>query len=132
MTLPRKLASQGGNAWDSKFFPLKGTLNLVSPAIETPSGDCIAGLNYEASPRGYQRIDGIERYDGRPKPSEQNYWVLPFDTMSAAISAGQLVTGQTSGATGLVVTVEINDDEITDYGSIADAATTSTDYGSIA
>lgn len=88
------------NAWLDRFFPLKGSLNFSTPAIETPPGDCIDGVNYEASARGYQRVDGIERYDGHPKPSEAKYWILEFDAGTAAITEGQTVTGATSAAFG--------------------------------
>jgi hypothetical protein len=82
---------------------LRGGLNLVTPAIATPAGNCIAALNYEPEIRGYSRIAGYERFDGRPRPSKASYWVLNFDAGSAAITAGQVVTGATSGATGIAV-----------------------------
>jgi hypothetical protein len=79
---------------------LNGTLNLVTPAIDTPPGDAIAGVNYLPHERGYQRIPGFERLDGQPKPSQATYYILNFDAGSAAITEGQTVTGATSGATG--------------------------------
>lgn len=82
------------------FFPLQGGLNLVTPAIMTPSGHAIAAQNYESHPRGYRRVDGFERLDGRPRPSRASYWVLPFQLGSAEVSEDQIVSGATSGATG--------------------------------
>ena len=34
-------------------------------------GALIGGMNYEARPEGYRRIDGYERFDGRPSPSDR-------------------------------------------------------------
>lgn len=82
---------------------LRGGLNLVTPAIATPAGNCIAAMNYEPEVRGYSRIGGFERFDGRPRPHKASYWVLNFDAGTAAITAGQTVTGATSGATGVAV-----------------------------
>lgn len=47
---------------------LQGGLDLVTPLIAMPSGRVIAGLNYEPDVAGYRRIDGYERFDGRPSP----------------------------------------------------------------
>jgi len=87
----------------TSFFPLNGTLNLSTPAISTPAGDAIAGLNYEANQRGYKRIDGFERFDGRPKPSSASYWVINFDAGTATIAEGAVVQGQTSTASGVAL-----------------------------
>lgn len=103
----------------TQFFPLGGGLDLTTPAIATPPGRLIAAENYEGHPRGYARIDGFERFDGRPKPSEASYWVLNFDAGSAAISEGDTVTGATSGATGTALTDAVV--ESGDYGD-GDAA----------
>ncbi len=82
------------------YFPLLGGLNLATPAIETPSGNAIAAVNYEPIERGCGRVRGYERYDGQPAPSDASYSVLNFDAGTAAISEGDTVTGATSGATG--------------------------------
>lgn len=84
----------------TEFFPLSGGLDLVTPAIATPAGHAIAAINYEPHPRGYRRIEGIERFDGQPAPSAASYWVLDFDVGVGAITEGQTVTGATSAATG--------------------------------
>jgi hypothetical protein len=79
---------------------LRGGLNLTTPAIAIPPGMCIAALNYEPEVRGYRRRPGYERFDGQPKPSEADYWVFDFDAGDTEVTAGQTVTGATSGATG--------------------------------
>lgn len=82
---------------------LQGGLDLVTPANRVPPGFCISSQNYESEARGYRRIDGYERLDGQPKPSEASYWVLEFDQGSTAVSEDDTVTGATSGATGIAV-----------------------------
>lgn len=84
----------------TRFIPLQGGLDLVTPAIQTPEGHTIGALNYEPAERGYRRIDGFERIDGRTKPSEASYWVIDFDQGSAAIQEDDSVVGATSSATG--------------------------------
>tara|TARA_Y100000310_G_scaffold339919_1_gene434110 strand:+ start:683 stop:2767 length:2085 start_codon:yes stop_codon:yes gene_type:complete len=88
---------------ESTFIPLGGGLDLITPAIRTPPGRAIGAVNYEAGPRGYARIDGLEIYDGQAKPSAASYWVLNYDAGEAAISEGDTVTGGTSSATGVAL-----------------------------
>lgn len=82
------------------YFSAQGGLDLVTPSINRPPGTLLGCLNYQARPQGYQSIAGFERFDGRGLPSVASYWTLPFDTGTAAITAGQTVTGATSSATG--------------------------------
>lgn len=103
----------------TQFFPLQGGLDLVTPPIQTPAGRVIAALNYEGHPRGYQRMDGFERLDGRPKPSEASYWVLRFENGDTPIQADDVVEGGTSTATGIALIDAVL--ESGDYGS-GDAA----------
>ena len=99
-------------AQQSKFFAAGGGLDLITPAIEIPEGALIAANNYEAHARGYQRVDGYERFDGQQKPSTASYWVLNFDAGTAAINEADTVTGATSGASGVALI-----DAIVDSGS---------------
>lgn len=87
----------------TQFFALQGGLDLITPAIRTPAGHLIAGLNYEPVERGYRRFQGFERLDGQPKPSEASYWTIDFTAGNTEVSVGSTVTGATSGATGKVV-----------------------------
>lgn len=84
----------------TRSYRLGGGLDLVTPMIVIPPGRLIAAVNYEPTEVGASRIDGYERYDGRPKPSDASYWVLNFDAGTATIAEGATVTGATSGATG--------------------------------
>lgn len=88
---------------ETRYYGLQGGLDLVTPAIQVPPGRAIAAVNYEPNPRGYQRIDGFERLDGHPKPSEASYWVLGFDASDTEVQEGDTVTGGTSSATGVAL-----------------------------
>lgn len=82
---------------------LRGGLDLVTPRLAVDAGRAIAGSNYECDAGGYRRFIGYERTDGRAKPSDAQYWILAFDAGSAAISAGDTVTGATSGESGVAL-----------------------------
>ncbi|GAA4108869.1 hypothetical protein ACFFTN_01460 [Aminobacter aganoensis] len=53
-------------------FLLRGGLNLVTPPLAIPAGQCIAAINYEPDVAGYTRHGGYERFDGRPRPSDSS------------------------------------------------------------
>ena len=85
------------------YFPLAGGENLVDAAITIAKGQLRYSSNYEpADTSGYRRIDGYERYDGQTKPSDTVIWTVPFDAGSTAPVVGGLMTGATSGATGVI------------------------------
>lgn len=75
---------------------------MVSPAIVIVPGRVSSCMNYESSPRGYKRIDGWERFDGRSKPSESTYNTITFSNGSYLPVAGDVITGASSGKTALV------------------------------
>lgn len=85
------------------YYAMVGGLDLMTPAIELDPGRCFDAQNYEPQAvGGYRRINGYERYDGRTSPTSAPYWVLPA-TVTGGISAGDTLTGVTSGATGRVL-----------------------------
>lgn len=87
-----------------KFF---GGLDLTSPVLSLKPGNALDAVNYEPGlTGGYQRIDGFERFDGRPKPSAASYTYLE-GTITGAIALGATITGATSGATGRAVMVDL-------------------------
>lgn len=57
-------------AQNESSFLLAGGLDLVTPGIAKRAGTVLAGLNYEPVHGGYQRVQGFERFDGHPRPSE--------------------------------------------------------------
>lgn len=91
---------------DYEYFPLKGGLDQVSPALSLPPGMCRDSQNFECNVMGgYSRIAGFERYDGRPKPSEQAYWVLRTP-IANTLAVGNAIVGATSSATAAVAFID--------------------------
>lgn len=87
------------------YFQMEGGLNLDSPVLSIKPGNLIDCKNYEPMPmRGYRRMNGIERFDGRTSPSSGHYWIMGV-TITGAIAATNTVTGVTSAATGVVLQV---------------------------
>lgn len=81
---------------------MRGGLDVSTPSHQIDPGKLTTALNYEVNPgNGYRRIDGIERFDGRPKPSNARYDIIwgPF----SGVAVGDAVNGQTSSATAVVI-----------------------------
>lgn len=87
-------------------FLIKGGLDLVAPATAIPPGTAIATQNYEVNVYGgMSRIKGYERFDGQQRPSGADYWTIDFISGSEAVAVDTVITGGTSGATGVVLEV---------------------------
>lgn len=84
-------------------YAFKGGVDTNSAALATPPQALIDGLNYEPLAEGYGRVDGYERYDGRPAPSAEPYWMIPFLGGVNEFQIDDTVTGALSGATGVVL-----------------------------
>lgn len=85
---------------------LGGGWDQISPTLSLPPGVARDALNFECSiTGGYARIAGYERYDGHPSPSSASYSMLTVLTYTNTPAVGQTITGQTSGATGVVIAV---------------------------
>lgn len=90
-------------ATKTKYYPLGGGLDVVTPALSVDPGAALAMINFEPWQNGgYRRIDGFERFDGRPKPSEQRFKGCDVDTVAGLVLGTTVVTGGTSGATGTI------------------------------
>jgi hypothetical protein len=86
------------------YFPLKGGFNVVTPPIQIPDGMCRDTVNFDADlDGGYRYIAGYERYDGREQPSDAVYYTIQVTDFATALTLGQTITGQTSGAVGYIV-----------------------------
>lgn len=87
------------------YVKFQGGLVLETPALSVSPGTLFFCQNYEADfSGGYRRIDGYERYSGMLSPSDSKY--LSCDTVfTDVVAVGNIVTGETSGATGVVITV---------------------------
>lgn len=83
-------------------FPLGGGLDLVSPALSVAPGRLVAALNYEPLAEGYGRVAGYERYDGTPLASTAEFATLGYRYGENRFAAGNIVSGETSGATGYI------------------------------
>lgn len=87
-------------------MPLNGGLDLVNvPSIVKP-GRVLSAVNFEPDNNGgYTKMRGIERFDGRPRPSDASYGVLTCN-ITGTVVIGDLITGSVSGATARVISVE--------------------------
>lgn len=89
-----------------EYIALRGGLDLVTPQLALKPGYVRDALNWEQSiTGGYTRIAGYERFDGRPSPSAASYSTL-LANITGSIVANDTITGGTSGATGVVISVE--------------------------
>jgi hypothetical protein len=87
------------------YYPFGGGVDMLTPAIALKEGFAIDAQNYEPEiSGGYRRIDGYERYDGRPAPSAASYWVMTAN-ITGTINVGNTITGVPSGAIGRVLAV---------------------------
>lgn len=101
--MPRKPASAQTT---TKYWPLAGGLDVVTPALSVDPGYSLAMVNFEPWYNGgYRRIDGFERYDGHPAPSAAMY--IGFNVSSAAgFVLGQVINDSTSGASGKICGID--------------------------
>jgi hypothetical protein len=84
-------------------YAFGGGLDQTSASIAVPGGRVIAGLNYEPVIGGYERVQGHERTDGRlPSSMKASHLNIVGET-SGGIFVGATITGDTSGATAVVV-----------------------------
>ena len=76
-------------------------MDLVTPPIASVPGRVIGSKNYEPEARGYRRMEGYERFDGQPKPSEASYWIVDFDGGDTAVVTDDVVTAPGGSGTAL-------------------------------
>ncbi len=93
---------------EERVILLRGGLDLVSPRLAMQPGALAGALNYEADVGGYRRCFGYERFDGRLRPSEATYAILDFQNARASFAAGSVVTGATSGASGIILAITLD------------------------
>lgn len=87
------------------IVPLLGGLDLITTPVTMSPGRLISANNFEPDINGgYKRIPGIERYDGRTRPSGSDYYIATV-VISGVIGIGDTITGATSGATAKVILV---------------------------
>lgn len=97
----------------TQYYPFGGGLDAVTPALSINPGRALALVNHEPWLNGgYRRIPGYERFDGRPKPSAATFVGFEVDD-STGMSLGDTLTGDTSGATGIVIGINGNEVGVT-------------------
>lgn len=80
-----------------------GGYDLSTTPLAMSPGKLMSGINYEPISEGYGRVDGFERFDGKPAPSAAKFWLLLFANGVQPFVIGSRVKGQTSGAEGTLV-----------------------------
>ena len=112
----------------TEYTRFEGGLDLASSGLAVPPGFLLAGMNYEPDVEvGYSRLDGYEIYSGQLSPSDSTYFYCTYTSghyyqdesdayyqdesdayygESVDVAVGNTVTGETSAATGIVVTLE--------------------------
>lgn len=83
-----------------EYTSMSGGLDLVSGSVGVQPGRVAEALNFEQvfGKVGYRRVDGYERFDGRPQPHLALYYVQEFDQGSAEIMVGDALVGATAQA----------------------------------
>lgn len=98
------------SAPETEFFAFGGGLDTISSPLQIKPGRVTEAQNFESSlDGGYRRIAGYERFDGQAKPSAASYSILNT-TITGSFSANDAITGVTSGATAVVVSVVTSGD----------------------
>lgn len=84
----------------------EGGWDQITPSLSLKAGVVKGCLNFECSVvGGYSRIGGYERFSGLAKPSNATSQVLQVTSFTNTPSAGQTLTGFSSGATGVIAYV---------------------------
>lgn len=91
----------------TKYFPLGGGLDITTPALSVDPGHALTMVNFEPwFQGGYRRVDGYERFDGRSKPSDATFMGFDVSSVTGLVAGTTIVTGGTSGATGVVIGID--------------------------
>lgn len=86
-----------------EYIKIQGGLDLTSPAMSISPGRATLAMNYEAGDTGgLRRIDGYERFDGRPAPSDAVYYYLNV-SLTGSVSVGDTVTGAAASGKCIIV-----------------------------
>ncbi len=87
---------------------MRGGWDLSTPTLELYPGSLRDVQNFEMTATvagGYSRIAGYERYDGQTSPSVAAFSLIQVGSFLNIPTVGQTLTGDTSGATGLILAV---------------------------
>jgi hypothetical protein len=86
----------------------RGGMDTMTPPLMVNSGMVRSALNFQAEVNGgYQRIPGYERFDGHPSPTDLSERYVSLTVRDAiSMEEGSEITGEESGARGLLVAFE--------------------------
>ena len=88
------------------YTKIYGGMDITSPSLSVASGKASFAINYEPGDTGgLRRIDGYERFDGSPSPSDAVYYFCET-VLTDTVSVGDTITGVDTGATGYVIVVD--------------------------
>ena len=88
-----------------QLITLQGGLDLVTPTLSLPPGVARDAVNFEISiTGGYSRIQGYERFDGRPSPSDALYTLITVAS-SATLAVGNTITNLAATTSGVVIAI---------------------------
>ena len=89
------------------FIQFKGGFDTESRSWNVDPGKLRESQNYEiaVNNQGYVDIQGYERFDGRPSPSDSVYFILDV-TITGSFSVGDTITQLVSGATAKILAVD--------------------------
>lgn len=88
----------------SSYFACEGGLDLVTPAMTVQPGRTFDSLNYEPEMSGgYRRIDGYERFNGEPSPTDTAKYVVLPALLTRTVPLGYGINGVDSGVGGRLV-----------------------------
>lgn len=88
-----------------EYTAFNGGLDTTTPPLNVLPGFCRRAQNYEQDLNGgYRRVDGYERFDGRPKPSDALYSILTC-TLTGTVVVGDTVTDNATTSTAVVIAI---------------------------
>lgn len=97
-----------GSGVNTQGQTLPGGLDLTTPTLRLNPGALRDCLNFEVAQfGGYNRVDGYERYDGQPSPSDALITTIQVASFTNVPLVGQVITQDVTGAIGTVVGVVI-------------------------
>lgn len=93
------------------YVAFSGGLDYATSALAVDPGKLSECQNFEQvfGKQGYRRMDGYERYDGRPEPHKATYYTLRFKNGVNQIEPGDVIAGASAAATVVSVVLESGD-----------------------
>lgn len=85
------------------YIDFRGGLDTVTSPLRLKPGVCREAINVEQLPDGgYVTTDGYEAFNGKPAPSSASFAIIDYVVIES-FAVGDVVTGATSGASGVVI-----------------------------